>query len=105
EDARAVHQPLVDRIAQVRAHLATEVAHAGEACTQGLAGIADRAERVVDRIQAKAFGIALRTRLAAQVHVQVGPAGQAGAAGQYDRTGPLGQLGPAGQHRADATIL
>src|SRR5690606_26679587 len=90
EDARALDQALVDRVAQVRADLAAEVAHAGEAGAQGAGRVADRAEGVVDRIQAEAFRVALRPRLAAQVHVQVGPAGQAGAAGQVDRAGAGG---------------
>src|SRR5690606_22341827 len=79
-----LHQALVDRVAQMRRHLAAEVAHAGEPGAQGLAGVADRAQGVVDRIEPEPFGIALRARLAAQVHVQVGPAGQAAAAGQVD---------------------
>src|SRR5690606_32479140 len=91
--------------AQVRADFAAEVAHAGEAGAQRLAGVADRAEGVVDRIQAEALRIALRTRLAAQVHVQVGPAGQAGTPGQRDRAGAGRGRRVARLHRADAAIL
>src|SRR5690606_38995133 len=105
EDARPLDQALVDRVAQVRADLAAEVAHAGEAGAQRLAGVADRAEGVVDRIQAEALRIALRTRLAAQVHVQVGPAGQAGTPGQRDRAGAGRGRRVARLHRADAAIL
>jgi hypothetical protein len=83
-DPRSLHQPLVDRIAQVRGDVAAEVAHAGEAGQQGLLGIAHAAEGEVDIVEAEAFGVALRAGLAAQVHVQVGPAGHAGAVGQVD---------------------
>ena len=96
EDPRPLHQALVDRVAQVRGHLASEVAHAGEAGQQGLFGIADAAEGVIHVVQAETFGIALRAGLAAQVHVQVGPAGGAGVAGQVD--GPRARhVGPARQ--------
>src|SRR5690606_19125859 len=66
EDARPLDQALVDRVAQVQADLAAEVAHAGEAGQQGLAGVAHGAEGVVHRVEAEALGIARRARLAAQ---------------------------------------
>ncbi len=102
-DPRAVDQALVDRVAQVRADLAAEVAHAGEAGQQGLLGVADRAEGEVDLVQAEALGIALRAGLRAQVHVQVGPAGAAGVAGQVDGAGARG-FGAAGQDLGDLAL-
>src|SRR5690606_41326110 len=104
-DPRPLHQALVDRVAQRRGHLAAEVAHAGDPGAQGLAGVADRAQGVVDRIEPEPFGIALRARLAAQVHVQVGPAGQAAAAGQVDGPAAVRGRDPARLHRADAAVL
>src|SRR5690606_9315093 len=103
--ARPLDQALVDRVAQVQADLAAEVAHAGEAGQQGLAGVAHGAEGVVHRVEAEALGIARRARLAAQVHVQVGPAGQAGVAVEPDRAGAFGRRGAARLHRTDAAIL
>lgn len=103
-DARAGHRALVDRVAQVRADFAAEVAHAGEAGHQRLLRVVDRAEGVIDIVEAEAFGIALRARLAAQVHVQVGPAGHAGVAAQVHARG-AGDVGArATDHLLDLAV-
>ena len=84
-DARAVHQALVDRVAQGQGGVAAQVAHGGEAGLQGLARVAGGAQHGELGVEAEAFGIAVGAGLAVQVHVQVDPAGAAGVALEVHR--------------------
>ena len=83
-DARAFDQALIDRIAQVRRDFAAEIAHAGETGHQRPARVADRAEREIDLIEPELFLVGARTRLVAEMHVQIGPTRGAGVSGEVD---------------------